>query len=126
MPVVTFSPVEGLQVYVEAPFATNETESPEQNVVAPEGVMATVGDVLIVTITESVALQLPLTPVMVYVVVDTGLAVTEAPVVALKPVAGNHEYVVPPLAVNSAPTPEHTDGDVGVTEIVGVGVTVIT
>ena len=39
-------------------------------------------------------------PVTVYVVVDVGLAVTVAPVVLLKPVAGLQLYVLAPPAVN--------------------------
>jgi hypothetical protein len=42
------------------------------------------------------------TPVTVYVVVVVGVAVTEAPVVALKPVAGVHVYVFAPVAVSVA------------------------
>ena len=41
-------------------------------------------------------------PVTVYVEVEAGDAVTVAPVVALSPVAGVHEYVVAPLAVSVA------------------------
>jgi hypothetical protein len=37
--------------------------------------------------------------------VTVGLAVTLDPVVALRPVAGNHVYDVPPLAVNVAELP---------------------
>jgi hypothetical protein len=64
-------------------------------------------------------------PVTVYVVVETGLAVTVAPVVALRPVAGAHVYVVAPLAVKLVPTPEHTEADEGVTVTVGVVLTVM-
>jgi len=59
------------------------------------------------------------------VVVEAGVAVTLAPVVALRPVAGAHVYVVAPLAVNPVPVPEHTVAEDGVTVTVGVGVTVI-
>ena len=37
--------------------------------------------------------------------VDDGLAVTLAPVVADRPVDGDHEYVVPPVAVNVVEDP---------------------
>ena len=37
--------------------------------------------------------------------VDDGLAVIPAPVVADKPVDGDHEYVVPPVAVNIVEEP---------------------
>jgi hypothetical protein len=36
------------------------------------------------------------------------VAVTTEVLVALRPVAGDHEYVVAPLAVNVVGTPEHT------------------
>jgi hypothetical protein len=39
------------------------------------------------------------------VVVVAGEAVTEAPVVALNPVAGDHVYVFPPVAVRVADCP---------------------
>jgi len=45
-------------------------------------------------------------------------------VVALKPVAGLHVYVVPPPAVNTVLLPEHIDVE-GETVTVGVGLTVI-
>jgi len=55
------------------------------------------------------------------VVVAVGVAVTEAPVVALRPDAGVQLYVVPPEAVNVALVPEQILEEL--TEIVGVGVT---
>jgi hypothetical protein len=42
-PVVALSPAAGLQVYVTAPEAVKFTVPPEQNVVAPDGVIETVG-----------------------------------------------------------------------------------
>lgn len=56
-------------------------------------------------------------------VVD-GLAVTVAPVVVLKPVAGDHEYVEAPLAVNATEPPEQMAGADGVMLTVGSGFTV--
>jgi hypothetical protein len=41
-----------------------------------------------------------------YVVVTTGLAVTVARLVALKPVDGDHVYEEPPEAVNATEVPE--------------------
>jgi hypothetical protein len=46
---------------------------------------------LTVSVEVAVALQPPVVPVTVYVVVEAGFAVTEAPVVALRPVAGDQE-----------------------------------
>ena len=62
-------------------------------------------------------------PVMVYVVVEAGFAVTLEPVVADKPVAGLHVYVEAPLAVNTTPgAPAHLLAEG--TEITGAGFTV--
>jgi hypothetical protein len=52
------------------------------------------------------------------VVEAEGVAVTEVPVVALKPVAGAQEYVLAPLAVSIEDLPEQM---VGFGEIVTVG-----
>jgi len=52
-------------------------------------------------------------------VVAVGFAVTVAPVVADKPAAGLHAYVVAPLAVSVTVPLEHIVADVG--EIVTVG-----
>jgi hypothetical protein len=45
---------------------------------------------LTVTVTCAVAVHPRASPVTVYVVVEVGLAVTDEPVVALNPVAGDH------------------------------------
>lgn len=86
---VADNPVEGLQVYVDAPLAVNVTAGDPIHIAA-DGTVTT-GNGLTVTI-EVVVLTQPaaLVPVMVYVVVAVGLAVTLVPVVALKPVAGDH------------------------------------
>ena len=55
-----------------------------------------------------------------------GLAVTDAPVVALSPVAGDQLYVVAPAAVNVIEDPLQMVGELTVTVGVGVTVTVIT
>jgi hypothetical protein len=47
-----------------------------------------VGGVWTVTVLVTLTLQAPFVQVMVYTVVDDGLAVTPAPVVELKPVGG--------------------------------------
>jgi hypothetical protein len=65
-----------------------------------------VGNALTLTVTVAVLEQPPATdPVTVYVLVEAGLAVTLAPVVADRPVAGAQLYVVPPLAVNVVDAP---------------------
>lgn len=58
-------------------------------------------------------------------VVDDGVAVTVAPVVALRPVAGNHEYVEPPLAVMVVALPLHNVVVPPVTVTVGKALTVM-
>jgi hypothetical protein len=55
-----------------------------------------------VTVAWSVEVHPFVVPVMVYVVVVPGVNVTVAPVAALRFVAGDHEYVVAPVAVNVA------------------------
>ena len=57
--------------------------------------------------------------------VVVGFAVTVAPVVADKPVAGLQEYVVAPLAVNDVLLPLQIVAVVGDTVTVGFGFTVI-
>jgi hypothetical protein len=52
--------------------------------------------------------------VTVYVVVEEGDATTEAPVVADRPVAGLHEYVLPPDAVNVVELPLQMVAEAGV------------
>jgi hypothetical protein len=101
--------------------AVNVPEEPAQMVI---GVAATVGKGLTVTVTVVVFVQPEAdVPETVYVVVEAGLAVTEAPVVALNPVDGAHEYVLPPEAVNVPDNPEQIE--IGEEAIVGNGLTVI-
>ena len=64
------------------------------------------GTLIIVIETVAEAVQPLNVPVTVYIVEVVGLAVTLAPVVALRPVAGAHAYVVDvPDAVTSTPLP---------------------
>ena len=58
-------------------------------------------------------------------VVVAGFAVTEAPVVALKPVAGDQVYDVAPLAVNVVELPAQIAGEAGVTVNTDAGSTVM-
>ena len=58
-------------------------------------------------------------PVTVYVVVEVGLAVTVAPLVALNPVAGDHVYVLAPEAVRLTLPAKAIEGAAGVTTTVG-------
>ena len=93
----------GLQVYVLAPDALSVAELPlhivpEFTVSEPPGFTVTVA---VVT-----AEQVPAVPVIVYTVVDAGLAVTLDPLVELNPVPGDHAYVAAPLADNTAELPE--------------------
>jgi hypothetical protein len=83
-----------------------------------------VGIGLTVTVTVVVPTQpAALVPVTVYVVVAAGFAVTLVPVVADKPVAGDHVYVDAPLAVSvTAGEPAHLDA--AGTVITGIGFTV--
>ena len=79
------------------------------------------------TVTTTVAdLVQPLAevPVMVYVVVAVGQALTLAPVVALRAVAGVQVYVVAPEAVRVTQTPWQTVAGFGATVTVGEGLTI--
>ena len=62
-------------------------------------------------------------PVTIYVVVDDGAAVTDEPVVLLKPVAGDQLYVLAPLDVSIVDNPAQnaTGGEIFTT---GIGLTV--
>src|ERR1700752_3997221 len=76
-----------------------------------------------VTVTCVVAVQPSVLPVTVYVVVEVGLAVTVEPMLALKLVAGLHEYVLAPLAVRVVNCPVQI-GEGVATLITGIGFTV--
>jgi len=96
-PVVALIPVAGNQLYVPAPDATIGIEPPLQSAVAPVTVI--VGVVPTAIVCTMVPGQPPLLPVTVYTVVTAALQMTEEPVVALSPYAGNQLYVVAPVAV---------------------------
>lgn len=113
-----------LHEYVPAPLAVSVVEPPE-HIVAGAADVVTVGVVFTVIVTVAISLQPLVVPVTVYVVVEAGLAVTDAVFVALKPVEGLQVYVVAPPAVNTVPVPPvHIDEEVGVTVTVGGGFTV--
>jgi uncharacterized membrane protein (DUF4010 family) len=105
-PVVADKPVAGDHMYVAAPVAVRAVDEPAH---IPTLVPAvTTGNGL----TETVVVDEPthpklLVPVTVYVVVADGVAVTLAPVVADRPVAGNHVYVAAPVAINEVDEPAH-------------------
>jgi hypothetical protein len=87
-PVVADNPVDGDQLYVEPPVAVKPVEAPLQ-IATLEPPLIT-GIKFTVTVTAAVLLQpAALVPVTVYVIVDVGLAVTLAPVVADNPVDGD-------------------------------------
>jgi len=88
-PAVALRLAAGAQVYVVAPYARRVKLSPEQRLGAG-GTTEITGIVLTVTSTVVLEEHMPLVPVTLYNVVTMGLAVTVAPVVALKPAAGAH------------------------------------
>jgi hypothetical protein len=89
------------------------------------GFTVTVGKGFTVTVTVAVFVHpAAVVPVTVYVVVTVGFAVTVAPVVELRLVAGAHEYVLAPLAVSVVLLPEQMEGAFGLMVIVGKGFTV--
>lgn len=122
-PVVPLNPVAGLHTYEPAPLAVIPTLLP-----AHTAGLAGETDMVISasTFTSAVAVLVhPLcVPVTVYVCVLVGEAATVAPVVPLNPVAGDHEYVVAPLAVSVVLPPVQMVLESGVTVITGSGVTV--
>jgi hypothetical protein len=68
------------------------TEPGVQKLTGPAAMMEAVGNTSTVTVVLAVPEHpLLLVPVTVYVVVETGLAVTEEPVVELRPAVGDHE-----------------------------------
>ena len=115
----------GDHAYVVAPLAVNVVELPEHIVGGADKV--TVGVIFTVITTVCAALvHPPVVPVTVYVIVEFGLAVTLAPVVALKFVFGDHAYVVAPLALSDVEPPEHMVGWPAEAATVGVAFTVTT
>lgn len=88
-PAVELRPVPGDHVYVAAPPAVSDTLLPVQ-MVAALGVTVTANDGATVIVTFVVLLQPVEVPVTTYVCVLPGAAVTVAPLVALKPVEGDH------------------------------------
>ena len=70
---------------------------------------------VIILVTDPV--QAPLAAKTVYVVLTVGFAVTEVPLVALKPTAGDQVYVLPPLAVRVVGLPVQIIGLFTVGEI---------
>jgi hypothetical protein len=89
-PVVGLNPVVGNHAYVFAPLAVSGVE-PDGQMFIEVGVTATAGAAFTVTVIVCVFEQLPFDPVIVYVVVTVGVAVTTLPEVALKPLDGAHE-----------------------------------
>ena len=119
-PVVALKPVAGDQEQVLAPEAVNVPAMPAHIVIGDTEIT---GSEFTVTITVVVFTHPTAdVPVIVQVVVAAGLAETEVPVVALKPVAGAHVQVDAPLAVNVPAIPEQIV--IGVQETVGKGFTV--
>jgi len=98
--------------------------APPEQIVADAGVTVTVNVADTVTVTVCVLLHEPVVPVTVYVVVDAGDAVTDAVLVALRPVPGAHVYVVAPLAISPVLPPGHIVADAGITATVGEAFTV--
>ena len=97
-PVDAFKLPAGAHVYEAPPLAVNVVEVPEHIGVAV-ALTPNVGDgITLITILSILLQPAPLEPVTVYVVVTFGNALTLAPVFALKPVEGDHVYVVAPLA----------------------------
>lgn len=72
-----------------APDAVNETLAPGQ-IIGEFGVTDITGLGTQVTVTDPTPVQVPTEPFTVYIVVIVGFAITEDPVVADRPTAGDH------------------------------------
>ncbi len=110
------------QLYVDAPDAVNVAVAPAQIAAL---FTVTVKLETTVTVEVFVELQLPVVPVIVYIVVLGGLALTLEPVVALNPVPGLQLYVVAPLAVSVVGDPEQMVDELTFTVGVALTVTVV-
>jgi hypothetical protein len=107
-PALTFKPAVGVHAYVEPPFAVKVTEFPAQ-IAELVGLTVTVGLLFTTTITIAVSIHPELVPVTVYVVVDAGVAVTEAVLVLFRPVDGFQVKDEAPPAVRVTEPPEQTE-----------------
>jgi len=117
----------GCHVYVVAPVPFNTVELPEHIVVAlAEAVTVGVVFTVTATVTGDEAAQPEAVPVSVYVIETVGLAVTIAPVLALKLVLGVQVYVAALLPVNVVEVPEHIVEGAADADNVGVAFTVTT
>jgi hypothetical protein len=107
------------QEYVVAPLAVNVAVPPVQMFVDVE--LTFKFGVLLVIVTVFVSLQLPLTPVTVYVVVTVGdTAIDEVVAVVFQ------EYVAAPLADSVTVEPEQIVEDVALTFTLGVVFVMVT
>jgi hypothetical protein len=103
---------------VVAPLAVNVVEAPKQMGFA-DAEMLTVGPgFTVIRAEDELVHPVASVPVTIYVVVVAGVAITVAPVVAVSPAAGDHEYETTPLAVNVTELPEHIVDVVGDTDTV--------
>jgi hypothetical protein len=90
VPVVPDNPVAGDQAYVDAPPAVSVVDEP-LHIATAGGVQVIVGNGLTVTVVVVEPVHpAAVVPVMVYVVVLVGFAVTLDPDVPERPVAGDH------------------------------------
>lgn len=96
------------------------------HITAEPGVAVTVGVALTVMVLVAVLVQPDaLVPLTVYVVVARGAAVSGVPVEALRPDAGDQEYVTPPPALTVVDAPRQIDVAPPPAVIAGKALTVI-
>ena len=104
---VLLSPVDGDQAKVVPPVACNcALPPPEQMVVSFPAFARTGIETVTTTVSASVQPE-TLVTVTIYEVVVAGLATGFATVVLLSPAAGDHPYVIPPLAAKLVLDPGH-------------------
>jgi hypothetical protein len=115
--------VDGFQTYDDPPDAFNIILFPEQ-MVGDDGFTVIVNPGDTITLIDCKLEQPVVVPVMLYVVVVVGLAVTEDPVEEFNEVLGDQVYEAAPLTLRVTLFPGHIVGFDGVTLMVGVAFTV--
>jgi small-conductance mechanosensitive channel len=111
LPLVVDNPAAGDHEYASAlPVAAMVVVLP--HAIVTSALALTTGYVYTATVLVAVIAPATVDAVTVYVVVTVGEAITTVPVVVLRPVAGDHEYAVPPpaVAVSVADEPTQIEG----------------
>jgi hypothetical protein len=126
VPVLELNPMVGVHVYMLAPLAVNVALFPVHMLVS-EATTVTSGTGLTVIFTLAESLHpFASVPTTQYEPEAVLSAVTEAPVVLVKPALGYHTYVVPPLAFITVLPPVQIDGETAVAVTDGLSTDTLT